>query len=63
VDDKIAQSVEFSKCGNYIAASDSAGSLYLYDAKTFALITKTEPTQVRSFAIGLDFSDKSRTKN
>jgi len=63
VDNKIAYSVEFSGDGNYFAASDFGGTIYMYDAKTFALIAKSDPIGQSAFAVALDFSDKSRTKN
>jgi len=55
IDAKIVYSIDFSKCGNYMAACDSDGSIYIYDSKTFALISKTEKNAEQSIwnCIGL----------
>jgi len=63
IDDQIVYSVEFSKCGNYLIACDSIGTIYVYDSKTFNLVSKSEAIKDRAYAVAVDFSEKSRTKN
>jgi len=38
----IAYCAEFSKNGNYLAASDSSGTVYVYDTKTWNLVCKND---------------------